>query len=72
MSEAFGLGDGPNDLSTVGAEADAKVADARRAQPHSRDAGRWVGGTTVLRLLLALVLLIVVLGWVVTAFNGGA
>jgi hypothetical protein len=72
MSDSFGLGDGSTDLSNVRAVAEAKVADAQRQQPNPVDAGRWPRGVTVVRLLVALVVAIVLLGWLLTALNGGA
>jgi hypothetical protein len=72
MSDSFGLGDGPRDLSSVGALADTQVADARRGAPHLVDQGRWPGATTVVRVLIAAFVAIVVLGWIVTALQGAS
>ena len=70
MSDAFGLGDGPRDLSTISAQAEAAVADARRPRSDRVGTGRWPGIGTVLRLLLAIGGAVVVLGWLLTAVNG--
>lgn len=70
MSHGFGLGDGPRDLSNVGALADAQVADAQRARSHLVDQGRWPGAATVVRVLVAAFVAVVVLGWFVTAVQG--
>jgi hypothetical protein len=69
MSDSFGLGDGPRDLSNVGALAETHVADGRRTVPHA-DPGRWPGARMVVRVVLAAAAAIVVLGWVVTAVRG--
>ena len=71
MSDSFGMGDG-NDVSRVGLAADARIADARRHQPHPVGARRWPGAAMVVRALLALFAAVVIAGWVATAFNGGA
>jgi hypothetical protein len=72
MSEAFGLGDGYNDLSNVGAMADARVADAQRRHLHRAEAGRGPSAHTVVRLVATLVVAVVLLGWTLTAVNGGS
>ena len=66
-----GLGDF-NSVSNVGLAAEATVAEARRHQPHQVEAKRWPGPAVVLRVGLALIGIVIVTGWVVTAFNGGA
>jgi len=72
MTDSFGLGDGPRDLSTTPAIAETRVADAQRQQPHALDAGRWPRGITVVRVVLALAGAVVLAGWALTALNGGA
>jgi hypothetical protein len=72
MSEAFGLGDGNNDLSTVGAMAEAQVVASQRRQLHHADVRRWPRAHTVVRLVATLVVAVVLLGWILTAVNGGS
>ncbi|MFI5292916.1 MAG: hypothetical protein ACHQ02_08615 [Candidatus Limnocylindrales bacterium] len=69
MSDGFGIGDGAFDLSVAQGQAEAAVADARRARPDSIGVGRWPGIGAVLRAMLAIGLTIVLLGWVLTALN---
>ena len=64
-------GDGPRDLSNVGALADTHVAEGRRTVPRA-EPGRWPGARIVVRVLFAAAAAIVVLGWVVTAVRGAA
>jgi hypothetical protein len=70
MSEP-GLGDF-NNVSNVGLAVDASIAEARRHQPHQVGSRRWPGPAIALRVLVALIGIVIVTGWVVTAFNGGA
>lgn len=69
MSDAFGLGDGPRDLSTAQATADAAVADAQRPRPDRITTGRWPGIGIVLRVMLAIGGAVLLLGWLLTAIN---
>ena len=70
MSEP-GLGDF-NNVSNLGLAAEATVAEARRHQPHQIEVSRWPGPAMVLRVVVALIAIVIVTGWVVTAFNAGA
>jgi hypothetical protein len=72
MSGPFGLGDGVRDQSAAQALAETQVADAHRHQPNAVQLGRWPRGVTILRVLIGLVGAIVLLGWALTALNGGA
>ena len=72
MTDSFGLGDGPRDLSTTPAIAETQMADAQRRQAHAISAGRWPSSVTVIRVLLAVACAIVLAGWALTALNGGA
>jgi hypothetical protein len=69
MSDAFGLGDGPRDLSTARAEADAAVTDARRPRPDRIASGRWPSVGAVVRFTVVVAGAIVVIGWLLTAIN---
>ena len=70
MSEP-GLGDF-NNVSNLGLAAEATVAEARRHQPHQIDVRRWPGPAMVLSVVVALIAIVIVTGWVVTAFHAGA
>ena len=70
MSEGFGLGDGSNDLSGLRGLADSKVSEAQRLQRGSVGMGRWPDAGTVVRVLIAGLVGIVILGWAITAMNG--
>ena len=70
MSEGFGLGDGSNDLSGVRGLTDSKVSDARRREPGATNEGRWPEVGSVIRVLLAAFVVVVILGWAITAING--
>jgi hypothetical protein len=71
MSESPGLGDFTH-VSNVGIDAEATVAEAMRHQPHQIEATRWPGPAMALRVVVALIGIVIVIGWIVTAFNGGA
>lgn len=66
MSEAFGLGDGMNDLTHTMAMTDVKVAEATRTSRHRPAAGRWPGPGGLLRIVGAAFLVLVAGGWLVT------
>ena len=71
MGEGFGLGDGMNDLSNVGAVAEAEVTEAQRRGPHARPTSGWPGIGTILWVLLVGLVAIILLGWTVTAITSG-
>ena len=54
MSDAFGLGDGPRDLSTVSGETEALVSDAKRPRPDRAARGWWPSAGAVVRFSLSI------------------
>ena len=66
MSDAFGLGDGINDLSGTTGLAESRVP---RASGHQRDSSRWPAPGGVVRVIGVTLAAIVVLGWLLTAIN---
>ena len=69
MSDAFGLGDGPRDLSTVRGETEALVSDARHPRPDRTAHGWWPSGGAVVRFSLAIAGAVVVIGWLLTVIR---
>jgi hypothetical protein len=69
MSEAFGLGDGMNDMGNIRPLAESAVADARRKRHGHCDTGRWPGAGTVVRVLVLSFVAIVCGGWLLTVLN---
>ena len=69
MGEAFGLGDGSNDLSGTSGLAESRPAEAGRQERQVADRGRWPGPGTVLRVVGLCFLALVVGGWLLTVLN---
>jgi hypothetical protein len=69
MSQGFGLGDGPYDLSATPGLADSQASAARQTHRDRVSVGRWPAPGTIVRVLLLALIAIVVIGWVLTAIT---
>jgi hypothetical protein len=69
MGEGFGLGDGMNDLGSTRALAESAVSDAQRRRHGRLGTGRWPSVGTMLRIIVAIFVAIVLIGWLLTALN---
>jgi hypothetical protein len=65
----LGQDDGYNALSTVRANAETKAADAQRQPRRHIESPRWPSGATLLRVFGLAVVVIVLVGWILTALN---
>ncbi|MEW6225778.1 MAG: hypothetical protein AB1627_14235 [Chloroflexota bacterium] len=70
MGDGFGLGDGQYDLSGTPGLADSRASDAQRSHRDRVDIGRWPTAGAVVRVALLVLIVVVVIGWVVTAITG--